>query len=81
MEPSLTANTGIKLLSPGETPYENAQFLLFLYAIIKAVDDYQNPRLSRAENCRTTAWKVVDENLMSDLRLGKVKIAMAYLSL
>lgn len=39
---SLTTDTGINLLSPGETPYENAQFLLFLCAVIKAVDDYQD---------------------------------------
>ena len=39
---SLTTDSGINLLSPGETPYENAQFLLFLCAVIKAVDDYQD---------------------------------------
>ena len=39
---SLATDTGINLLSPGETPYENAQFLLFLCAVIKAVDDYQD---------------------------------------
>ena len=39
---SLGTDTGINLLSPGETPYENAQFLLFLCAVIKAVDDYQD---------------------------------------
>ncbi len=39
---SLATNTGQNLLSPGETPYENAQFLLFLCAVIKAVDDYQD---------------------------------------
>ena len=39
---SLTADGGVNLLSPGETPYENAQFLLFLCAVIKAVDDYQD---------------------------------------
>ena len=38
---SISTNTGINLLSPGETPYENAQFLLFLVAVIQAVDDYQ----------------------------------------
>ena len=38
---SIATNTGINLLSPGETPYENAQFLLFLVAVIQAVDDYQ----------------------------------------
>lgn len=39
---SMATNTGINLLSPGATPYENAQFLLFLCAVIKAVDDYQD---------------------------------------
>lgn len=39
---SLTTDGGVNLLSPGETPYENAQFLLFLCAVIKAVDDYQD---------------------------------------
>jgi len=33
---------GLNLLDPGETPHENAQFLLFLVAVIKAVDDYQD---------------------------------------
>ncbi len=39
---SLATDTGVNLLTPGETPYENAQFLLFLCAVIKAVDDYQD---------------------------------------
>ncbi|MBQ8536156.1 MAG: glutamine synthetase III [Clostridia bacterium] len=39
---SMATNTGLNLLEPGETPYENAQFLLFLTAVIKAVDDYQD---------------------------------------
>ena len=39
---SLSTDTGMNLLSPGDTPYENAQFLLFLVAVIKAVDDYQD---------------------------------------
>ena len=39
---SISTDTGVNLLSPGETPYENAQFLLFLAAVIKAVDDYQD---------------------------------------
>ncbi|MGN1189522.1 MAG: glutamine synthetase III, partial [Candidatus Ornithospirochaeta sp.] len=39
---SMATDTGINLLSPGETPYENAQFLLFLSAVIKAVDEYQD---------------------------------------
>ncbi len=39
---SISTNTGVNLLEPGETPYENAQFLLFLCAVIKAVDEYQD---------------------------------------
>ena len=39
---SLSTNTGTNLLEPGETPSENAQFLLFLCAVIKAVDEYQD---------------------------------------
>ena len=39
---SLSTNTGVNLLEPGESPQENAQFLLFLTAVIKAVDDYQD---------------------------------------
>ena len=39
---SLATDTGVNLLTPGETPHENAQFLLFLCAVIKAVDDYQD---------------------------------------
>ncbi|MBQ6393550.1 MAG: glutamine synthetase III [Eubacterium sp.] len=39
---SLATDSGSNLLSPGETPYENAQFLLFLCAVIQAVDDYQD---------------------------------------
>ncbi|MGI6264168.1 MAG: glutamine synthetase III, partial [Acutalibacteraceae bacterium] len=39
---SLSTDTGVNLFSPGETPYQNAQFLLFLCAVIKAVDDYQD---------------------------------------
>ena len=39
---SIATDKGQNLLSPGATPYENAQFLLFLCAVIKAVDDYQD---------------------------------------
>ena len=37
---SLFTNTGINLLDPGDTPHESAQFLLFLMAVIQAVDSY-----------------------------------------
>ncbi|MBQ6679395.1 MAG: glutamine synthetase III [Lachnospiraceae bacterium] len=37
---SLTTDAGVNLLRPGRSPYENAQFLLFLVAVIRAVDDY-----------------------------------------
>ncbi|MBQ7173489.1 MAG: glutamine synthetase III [Clostridia bacterium] len=39
---SIATSEGQNLLAPGDTPYENAQFLLFLCAVIKAVDDYQD---------------------------------------
>ncbi len=39
---SISTNTGVNLLEPGETPFENAQFLLFLCAVLQAVDDYQD---------------------------------------
>ena len=39
---SLCTDTGVNLLEPGDTPHENAQFLLFLCAVIKAVDEYQD---------------------------------------
>lgn len=39
---SLTTDTGINLLEPGDSPRENAQFLLFFAAIIKAVDEHQD---------------------------------------
>ncbi|MCR4625074.1 MAG: glutamine synthetase III, partial [Lachnospiraceae bacterium] len=39
---SIGTDTGVNLLSPGDTPYENARFLTFLCAVIKAVDDYQD---------------------------------------
>lgn len=39
---AMATDTGVNLLDPGDTPYENAQFLLFLAAVVKAVDDYQD---------------------------------------
>ena len=39
---SISTDSGSNLLEPGETPHENAQFLLFLTAVIKAVDEYQD---------------------------------------
>ena len=39
---SISTNTGVNLFEPGDTPSENAQFLLFLCAVIKAVDEYQD---------------------------------------
>ena len=55
---SISTNTGINLLEPGDSPMENAQFLLFLAAVIQAVDNYQD--LLRA--CVATAG--------NDYRLG-----------
>ena len=39
---SLATDTGINLLDPGAAPHDNAQFLIFFAAVIKAVDDYQD---------------------------------------
>jgi glutamine synthetase len=39
---SLETDTGINLLAPGDTPHQNARFLLFLCAVLQAVDDYQD---------------------------------------
>ena len=38
---SISTDTGLNLLEPGKSPYENAQFLLFLAAMIKGIDEYQ----------------------------------------
>ncbi len=66
---SLSTDTGVNLLSPGETPYQNARFLLFLCAVIQAVDDYQDLlRLSVA-------------TASSDLRLGANEAPPAVLSI
>lgn len=39
---SLSTNDGVNLLEPGTSPYDNARFLLFLCAVVKAVDEYQD---------------------------------------
>ena len=39
---SMCTDTGVNLLEPGSNPYDNAQFLLFLCAVIKGVDEYQD---------------------------------------
>lgn len=39
---SLTTDTGVNLFEPGDTPYDNAKFLLFISAVIKATDEYQD---------------------------------------
>ena len=39
---SMTTDTGVNLLEPGDSPYDSAQFLLFLIAVIKAVDEHQD---------------------------------------
>ncbi len=39
---SMSTSTGVNLLEPGQTPWSNAQFLLFLVAVIKAVNEYQD---------------------------------------
>ena len=55
---SLSTNTGVNLLEPGESPSDNAIFLLFLVAVIKAVDEYQD------------LYRVSISSLGNDQRLG-----------
>lgn len=66
---SLCTDTGINLLEPGKTPFENAQFLLFLTAVIAAVDEHQE--LIRA--CVATAG--------NDHRLGANEAPPAIVSI
>ena len=66
---SLNTNTGENLLKPGKTPRDNARFLLFLVAVIKAVDEYQDLlRLSAA-------------SAGNDHRLGKNEAPPAIISM
>ena len=54
---SLSTDGGENLLDPGTTPAENTQFLLFLTAVIKAVDDYQDLlRISVPVRATTIVW-------------------------
>ena len=39
---SLSTDMGVNLMSPGDTPHDNAQFLLFLCSVIRAVDKFQD---------------------------------------
>ena len=53
---SLATGDGVNLLDPGATPHDNAQFLLFFVAVIKAADEYQDllriPAASAGNDCR-----------------------------
>ncbi len=54
---SISTDTGKNLLEPGDSPRQNAQFLVFLSAVIKAVDEYQDLlRVSVASAGTTTVW-------------------------
>ncbi len=66
---SITTDTGVNLFEPGETPYENAQFLLFFCAVIKAVDDYQD------------MLRVSVASASNDRRLGAAEAPPAIVSL
>ena len=65
---SMTTDTGVNLLEPGETPYENAQFLLMLCAVIQAVDDYQD------------MLRISVTSASNDLRLGAAESPPAIVS-
>ena len=66
---SITTDTGVNLLEPGETPYENAQFLLMLCAVIQAVDDYQD------------MLRISVTSASNDLRLGAAEAPPAIVSM
>lgn len=53
---SLVTDDGINLQEPGDTPHENAQFLLFLLAFIKAVDEHQDLLRCAVASAMTTVW-------------------------
>jgi glutamine synthetase len=66
---SMATDEGFNLLSPGETPYENAQFLLFLAAFVKGVDEYQE------------ALRVTVASAGNDHRLGAQEAPPAIISI
>ena len=66
---SLSTDTGVNLLEPGETPHDNAQFLLFLVALIKAADEYQD------------LLRVSAASAGNDLRLGANEAPPAIVSM
>ena len=66
---SISTDTGINLLSPGDTPFTNKVFLLFLAAVIKAVDDYQD------------LLRISVSSASNDHRLGKNEAPPAIISI
>ena len=66
---SLMTDKGVNLLEPGDTPHANAQFLLFVAAVIKAVDEYQD------------LLRVSVANAGNDLRLGSNEAPPAIVSM
>ena len=66
---SLCTDTGINLLEPGDTPQKNAQFLIFLCAVISAVDEYQD------------LLRVAVSSANNDLRLGRGEAPSAIISI
>jgi len=66
---SLTTDLGVNLLEPGTSPEENAQFLLFLCAVIKAVDTYQD------------LLRISVSSSSNDLRLGSHEAPPAIVSM
>ena len=66
---SISTDTGINLLSPGDTPFKNQVFLLFLASVIKAVDDYQD------------LLRISVASASNDHRLGKNEAPPAIISI
>ena len=67
---SLSTDTGMNLLSPGDTPWENAQFLLFLVAVIRAVDKYQ-------DLLRMSVAALGERNILEDEYQDLLRISVA----
>ncbi|MBO4584087.1 MAG: glutamine synthetase III [Clostridia bacterium] len=66
---SLSTDTGVNLFNPGKKPYENKQFLLFVAAVIKAVDMHQD------------LLRVTSASAGNDLRLGATEAPPAIISI
>ncbi len=79
---SLSTDRGENLLEPGSTPHSNAQFLLFLTAVIKGVDEYQDLlRISAASAEYQDLLRMSAASAGNDHRLGAAEAPPAIISM